>query len=551
MSDYQGDDYDCDDDYDGDGWLYVEEPDDLAEDLAERAVPSPAPQEIADPDALYDSDFYEYFCDIEYNSDGFNDVGKGDSKPMPDGQSARKGKGKGAQQNSSQKARKRTDDRYGVQSSTPAVAWRSQKSRANCMTVEMFKGEDEKPYALFKDHEERFRDVPGFSFQDAPEETDEAADDMIAIDKKEAERRLAYVMQNLTSNAAPLEEVDAVKVLETAVEFVENCGIDEEELLMMLEKAIVTEGQHSSDYHARMGREVVQKAMAETGYHGGEDQNPDGLEQGFVKEIEGAIARADALCGEDEDEDGEEDDEDDGLDQGFIDELERAIVHAGALCCEDEDGDGDGDDEHDPEEKIVAEVQLSPRINDRNSTRRPAAPGMEGISRMLLSPSPNRAGSPTPPNIDTKGKGKQKQPQATASAGPSSSTQPQSSKVKGKRKAFYYDADEVLGKWKRMRPTMPSEEVQGSSSKPRPSSSSSLTPAWMKATILQQAEAQEAAFSAERNEAELAAEKPNNDPKKKEKHVKKPNARALRRQKIEAREARERELAEKYANGGL
>ncbi|KAJ8117891.1 hypothetical protein OPT61_g1018 [Boeremia exigua] len=69
MSDY-GDDYS---DY-GEEWFYVEEEFVAADDLAEHAVASPPPTTYADEDAAEDWDRFDYFNDLEYASDGYDDA---------------------------------------------------------------------------------------------------------------------------------------------------------------------------------------------------------------------------------------------------------------------------------------------------------------------------------------------------------------------------------------------------------------------------------------------------------------------------------------------
>ncbi|KAH6644116.1 hypothetical protein C7974DRAFT_14935 [Boeremia exigua] len=69
MSEY-GDDYS---DY-GEEWFYIEEEFIAADDLAEHAVASPPPTTYADEDAAEDWDRFDYFNDLEYASDGYDDA---------------------------------------------------------------------------------------------------------------------------------------------------------------------------------------------------------------------------------------------------------------------------------------------------------------------------------------------------------------------------------------------------------------------------------------------------------------------------------------------
>lgn len=69
MSDYGGDEYD---EY-GDEWLYVEDEYMQADDLAEHAVASPPPTAY-DEDQLEEWDRFDYFNDIEYDYEGYDDA---------------------------------------------------------------------------------------------------------------------------------------------------------------------------------------------------------------------------------------------------------------------------------------------------------------------------------------------------------------------------------------------------------------------------------------------------------------------------------------------
>ncbi|KAL1646606.1 hypothetical protein SLS58_003192 [Diplodia intermedia] len=159
MSDYE---YDSDD-YDlyEDNWLYIAEDDNLADDLAERAVASP-PARDYDPDGSgYNSDYFEYWVDIEYNSDGWNDV-KAASKtnktiPAPKkrkkvargGPSLKKRKGAGGRQ--------LTDAAPESGNEVPPVMWQSSKDRIK----QQFEGpraltEEPQSFSLLGDWRTRF-----------------------------------------------------------------------------------------------------------------------------------------------------------------------------------------------------------------------------------------------------------------------------------------------------------------------------------------------------------------------------------------------------------
>jgi hypothetical protein len=67
-----GDEYD-DGESDYDEWFYVEDTYLVADDLAEHAINSPPPTTYADDDAMEEWDRFEYYCDLEYGSDGYDD----------------------------------------------------------------------------------------------------------------------------------------------------------------------------------------------------------------------------------------------------------------------------------------------------------------------------------------------------------------------------------------------------------------------------------------------------------------------------------------------
>lgn len=106
------------------------------DDLAERAIASPPPCDYDIDGAGYNSDYFEYWVDIEYNSDGWNDVqgaaktsGTNKSTPGP------KKRKRVAQSGPSQKKRKGAHGRKLVDSApesgdnVPPVMWQSSRER--------------------------------------------------------------------------------------------------------------------------------------------------------------------------------------------------------------------------------------------------------------------------------------------------------------------------------------------------------------------------------------------------------------------------------------
>ncbi|GME64503.1 hypothetical protein GTA08_BOTSDO12277 [Neofusicoccum parvum] len=196
MSDY-GYDSDEFDLYD-DGWLYIAEEDHLADDLAERAIASPPPREYDLDGSGYNSDYFEYWVDIEYNSDGWNDV-KPSSKTNVSNknQSAPKKRKKAAQGGPSQKKRKGA---HGRQLSAavdqpgdklPTVLWQSREERVK----QDFEGpralseEPKESFALLRDWRTRFgpaaREAKGKKAAVEVEETTDVSGDASKLAKAE------------------------------------------------------------------------------------------------------------------------------------------------------------------------------------------------------------------------------------------------------------------------------------------------------------------------------------------------------------------------------
>ncbi|OJD31401.1 nuclear polyadenylated rna-binding protein nab2 [Diplodia corticola] len=162
MSDceYDSDEYDL---YD-DNWLYIAEDDNLADDLAERAVASPPARDYDLDGSGYNSDYFEYWVDIEYNSDGWNDA-KGPPKTSLSNKTApgTKKRKRVAQTGPSQKKRKGargrqiTDAAPDSANQVPPVLWQSSKERIK----QHFDGpraltKDPKPFSLLGDWRTRF-----------------------------------------------------------------------------------------------------------------------------------------------------------------------------------------------------------------------------------------------------------------------------------------------------------------------------------------------------------------------------------------------------------
>lgn len=122
MSDY-GDDYS---DY-GEEWFYVEEEFIAADDLAEHAVASPPPTTYADEDAAEDWDRFDYFNDLEYASDGYDDAvfEVQDAKGAKTGQKRKRH----IQPNRSKKRQRMLGETEAAALGMSPIVWRSQANR--------------------------------------------------------------------------------------------------------------------------------------------------------------------------------------------------------------------------------------------------------------------------------------------------------------------------------------------------------------------------------------------------------------------------------------
>jgi hypothetical protein len=158
MSDY-GDDLS---DY-GDEWFYVEEEYMVADDLAEHAVQSPPPMTYEDEEEW---DRFEYFVDIEYASDGYDDAkfepknGTGDTKI---GKKRKRGTTTTPSRKRQKPVKPQTIGQGDMEMlSNSPVVWRSHEERD--ARPKVLEGNTE-AYALMKDWREKLADTPQWTRQ--------------------------------------------------------------------------------------------------------------------------------------------------------------------------------------------------------------------------------------------------------------------------------------------------------------------------------------------------------------------------------------------------
>ncbi|KAF9696474.1 hypothetical protein EKO04_005451 [Ascochyta lentis] len=172
MSDY-GDDYS---DY-GEEWFYVEEEFMAADDLAEHAVASPPPTTYADEDAAEDWDRFDYFNDLEYASDGYNDA----VFQVHDAKGAKAGekRKRHIKPTSSKKRQRLLGDTEASAMGMSPIVWRSQTDRG---LQPKLLDDDAQTYAVFRDWRKKLQDTPQWACGSPPQSpTVQAAREQEAI----------------------------------------------------------------------------------------------------------------------------------------------------------------------------------------------------------------------------------------------------------------------------------------------------------------------------------------------------------------------------------
>jgi len=213
MSDYE-DEYE---DYDAD-FFYVEDEYMAADDLAEHAVASPAPATCGDADAEEDWDRFDYFNDLEYASDGYDDA-MFQAHQVKGAKAGLKRK-RGVK---SLPAKKRISREHAGAPMEPTVVanspivWRSQADRgAKPRMLE----ENAQPYALFKNWREKLANTPDWAKPSPPSPPSPPGAQSSRLDKGKG--NLAFV----TEPASPPYDNDNNN--EDGDEEEEDDGVDEE-----------------------------------------------------------------------------------------------------------------------------------------------------------------------------------------------------------------------------------------------------------------------------------------------------------------------------------
>ncbi|KAF2124288.1 hypothetical protein P153DRAFT_371145 [Dothidotthia symphoricarpi CBS 119687] len=230
MSDY-GDDYS---DY-GDEWFYIEEEEIVADDLAEHAVASPPPTTYGDDDNQPDWDRFDYYNDIEYASDGFDDA-KFEAYDVKDAQTGQKRK-RVVRNSRSKKKQRPTQQAGGPAELVPGyspVVWRSQTgSRLEPKLLD----DNAQSYALLKDWRKKLPDTPRWTrgSPHPPTPTTQSS--------TKAERKVAFAPEPM-SPTSDLEDEGGLEEegLEEDEEDEEAMDIDQEALMAALQSRLAVAG---------------------------------------------------------------------------------------------------------------------------------------------------------------------------------------------------------------------------------------------------------------------------------------------------------------------
>jgi len=218
MSDYG------DDDSDGGDWLFVEEEYIVADDLAEHAVQSPPPTAY-DTDRLEEWDRFDYFNDIEYASDGYDDanfVPHRAGQPLPSATRKRKPAAIPSHANKKQRPLKREEELKESQLVNSPVVWRSQASRGKEAKL---LPENAESYALLKDWRESLptpappvRDEESIDLSRGDNDEEDCEDEEegqgAALDPAAV---MAALQSRLASAGGPMSSIDPQQLLQFAM----------------------------------------------------------------------------------------------------------------------------------------------------------------------------------------------------------------------------------------------------------------------------------------------------------------------------------------------
>jgi hypothetical protein len=227
MSDYGDDDYSDVGDY-----FYVEDEYTPADDLAEHAVNSPPPTTYADDDGIDDWDRFDYFNDLEYGSDGYEDD-EDDKVNTRGSNTAQVGQKRKRDTTGNHGKKRRKVDRKNAAAAPsspktlyPPIVWRSQVNRE---VKPKQLDENAEPYALLKDWRERLADTPIWTAG-----TPEASSPKKKASRKGKATRVSQPLSPTVQNEDEIEDGDG--------EDAGDVGIDPTVLMEALQKNLAAAG---------------------------------------------------------------------------------------------------------------------------------------------------------------------------------------------------------------------------------------------------------------------------------------------------------------------
>jgi hypothetical protein len=251
MSDYE-DDYDFD--YDDGDFLYVEDEYMPADDLAEHAVPSPPPTTCGDDD-IADWDRFEYYNDIEYDSNGYDDT----KFQAHDVKGAKTGEKRKTPFKAIRGKRRLVKGNETTQAETSSlehspVVWRSQKDRG---LKPKWLEDNAQSYALFKNWREKLADIPDWARASPPASPSDEQLDQDDMDEEEGpsdEALLAALRQNLAAAGGPLADMDPQQLLEYVRRMAAGEGDGDDVAGEMAEALLEGEGEDEEDEAGAEGK---------------------------------------------------------------------------------------------------------------------------------------------------------------------------------------------------------------------------------------------------------------------------------------------------------
>jgi hypothetical protein len=223
------------------------------DDLAEHSIPSPIPFE--GDDEWDEHSRFEYWADVEYDSDGFNDVDFKRTRSVKPPRSrlppTTSGKRKAMDDQGAPAKRLRTEQPTAL----PPIAWKPRKQDEQDLQASSSAKGGPKSFALLKDWRERFSNIEGFpsaspSGPANEEDSGLEANDLGFDDEYDAEEAAEDGEDDLSEEG--LEDIDP-EILRMALKKklkeigLGSAGIDEETLMSLASKFLTNQSDDVAD----------------------------------------------------------------------------------------------------------------------------------------------------------------------------------------------------------------------------------------------------------------------------------------------------------------